>query len=555
MSNPTIIKHQDDTFHSWIWEQMWFGVGTPVTKYNFHKPNVGDKVTRWDDAVYRVTAVTEDGIPTLELQSRLRNESIFNENSTSLITALSIYQPNSPTRLFVDRNVSPASVNVDARMLVFEEESDKLRFFLGSDTSENGTVISERYNSSGVLISDEVELIETTPGDPKEKRPTAFNTTSDIKTGDVVTAVAYTPTGRVTGSWPFLVVEATNALAPSAAGVYLQDISLESALLSDTDLTLIENQVNSPFTTMLVQCRLHYSDGSSSLVNVDGNKCILHGVENFDTSLTIRPVDVMLSYYPDDTEPFINGSGGARPHITRPYRLANIVHDSSINLKLYVIPTFVDAVTGYTYVWKLVNLDGDVNIDVTDDVTANTLSGVSISGTDYGNKQSVRLAIRMDDIGLGGIYSGHIHTQDVGVTVSIPGTPGAYPWVLDYVGDGGNPFGLQWYASASNVGSGAINVGQGANDIDEWLSYLYTPLAPLFDVTLQLEPTRPTHFAIEYNGVREVYPVENYDANLTKVATAPAFADNQTVSIEWIHRTGTTDRILGISPLLIKVDL
>lgn len=550
-----LLKHQDGIFREWNKNQLYFGT-PPAPGVTLHVPNIDDAVTDWSVGKYRVSAVDPiTNIPTLELKFLFTDQSVLDRESTSLVTALSIYQPTALTRAFYDDSVSPATITIDTMFRAYGSEPDKMIFFLGTDVSAaTGVIISERYNTGGTLIGNDVPLEKLVPSIDTEKRPATFATTHPLANAEVITGVAYNATGGVVSKQVFLLTASATIRPPAASDVYLTDVTLRSSLLSATDTALLENHLGTPFTTALVKAVLHYSDGSETEINVDGTKCVLQGVEYFDTSLIGPPTNLVLTYYPSASEPFINGGGGGANHLSRHYRLANTAIDTSFSLKLYVVPTYIDVTTGYTYKWRITNLAGDLDVDVTSDVVARHSDGSAFSGTDYTTAQEITMSLDMDTVAPG-TYPGHVHTQRLTATMNIPGSGGYNPWILDYIGDGSFAYGQNTNASASNLGAGAINIGMGTTSEDAFLLRLYSPIAPLFDITAQPEPTRPTHFKLEYGGVSSIHEISEYNSNITKVGVAPAFGENTTVNVVWIFRGATGDRILGHSPMIIRLDL
>lgn len=548
-----LLAHDGEPSRDWDISEIYMGTD-PVDGQTLHIARVKDRVNDPAKGLYLVIAMSGN-IPTLELKVKYSQQGQFDPNSDSLVTSLSMRQPNSTAKAFFDVTQTPPTIQIDGRWIQYDSEPVTMIFFKGTDTNKlTGTIISERRDANGDLIGVNIPLFPHNPAINTEKRPDVFTTSYPLKRGDVITGVAYTAVGGVFSEEPFVVVESATIRAPSHNAIFLENLTMKSPLISGPDPKLLLNSQGTPFNTSLIKGVLWYSDGSKTEVNVDGTKCVVHGLDRFDTSRVGTPSDIMISYYPDITEPFINGGAGATKHLTRGYKLANIAVDTSYALKVYPVPKFISTAIGYEFKWRVTNMAGDLDIDVTADIIASLPDGTGIKGNNYGVPQKVTIALNMDTIAPG-VYPGHIHTQIMDITLSIPGSGGWSPWVIDYIGGGVNNYGIDLKVSATNVNGGKFKVDFGQMNVTDWLAKVYLESAPLWDITFTDKPITPSHFILEYNGVTSEHPVATFKNILDKVVTATPFADNQTMNIVWIYRSGSGDRLLAMSPVLIRADL
>lgn len=549
-----LLQHEGEPLQVWFLQNTYQGV-TPVDGKTLHVVRVNEKIIDPDVGEYIVTAVGVDNVPTLRLVVKYTTSGQADQESDSLITALSMRQPNSTAKAFYDTSVNPPSITIDGRFLQYGAEATSMIFFRGVDTTaETGEVISEMYTADGVYDGAIVPLIVSDSVQPTWKIVDVFYSTADLKSGDIITGVAYKANGGKFTKEPFIIEESAAIRPLSQSTVSIEAITLTSPLLDPTNQKLLLNALNTTFSTSLVTGLLHYTDGSQVPVNIDGNKCVLHGVDRFDTSRMGEPSEVIISYYPGATEPFINGGMGAKNHVSAMYFLANRRYADDYSFKLWPIPTFNGEIVGYTFHWRLTNLAGDIDIDVTDYVTAVLSDGSDLRGNNYGVVQTVTLALPLTEV-IPGIYDDYVHTQRMDITLSIPSSANWSPWVYDFIGGGINNYGVNQYSSATNVNGGIFVIDFGQEDVNNWLTKVYDESAPLWDSSVQEAPTVPTHFRLEYNGVTDEYPIADYAQEFAKVSTAPAFANNQTMNIVWIFRSTDGDLILGMSPVLIRLDL
>lgn len=549
MSTVIINAPDDRSFHQWHIKELYFG-DTPTGEV--FRPNVGDMVTDPDIGIYEVVSVNEESIPTLELKTRFSSESLFNVNSTSLITALSHYQPSSVTRAFINKSTSPYTVNIDGRYLEHGSESTTMVFFRGTDTSEDGEVISEVYNSNGTLIGTQIQLIEISPGLSTSKRPGTFKTSKEIDAGEVITGVVYTADGGKFSTQPFLVSETGIARSTNYMDKHIVAVSLKGDAMSTTEDDLIVNYVGTPLSSLLLKGVLHYSDGSTIETNINGSKMVLHGLDDFDTSFVGRPSNVVLSYYPSSSEPYINGGIGEVASISAVYRLSNITEISSYTLKVFVLPVWNADAARYTFEYRLMNMEGDLDVDVTAYVrVVRESDDLAISGTDFAVKQNIRLSLDMALVSPV-VYSGYIHTQKFDITLDDPSAISGQTWLIDYVGDGTNIYGQNILASITSEGDELL-IDQGMSSSDEWLTKLFYSVEPLYDPEVLSRGPTPTHFIIEYKGeVSGKIPLSSWADNIDKPDNMESFSLTDTVSVQWVLETAEGDNILGVTPIYIK---
>lgn len=553
-----LITHENERFQVWGIHEIYVGQTVPAA-VSLHVPNVGDEVVDRNVGVYFVSSIDpnpNDPIASLELRQRYSNASAFDNTSDSLVTGLSMYQPSSATRCFVDDSVTPFSVTLDERWRSFADASHGKLFFGTDTTPGSGIVISEVYNGANVLIGEDVPYTVVDTNAPTVKRPATFNTSRVMTNAQVVTMVDYNAAGDVIGTHPFLVQLSSFIRPASSSTKQLESFTLRGILIDPADENRINNPINTPVDTSTFSLRLNYSDGSNvDNIAIDGSRAVIHGLDNFNTAISGTPKSIAVSYYPGPGEPFINGGGGARPHLTRSYELANVVDDTSFSLKLFCIPEFVSTLAGFEMKWYLTNLDRDLFVDVSTAVIVSDLAtGRPYDKTNYNAKQQLSVTLAMDPV-LPGQYPGHVHTQRVDVTLSVPGTVDPSPWVIDYVTDGVDVYGVEEYVSASLLAGGTFNLSNQIPTFSKWIHELYVTSHPLYDLAAEHVPPTPTHAIVDYEGAIIEIPVEDWEINHLLPTGAPAFEDNKTIKVKWIVRSGGGDLVLAYTPLLVKLDL
>lgn len=516
---------------------------------------VGDFVVDWDVGIYRVSAV-EPGtnIATLEIKHRFSDSTLIDASNGSLISALSMYMPNSATRSIYNDEVSPATITTDHRYITRGIESVEMRVFYGVDISDTGEVISARFDGGGNQISDLIPLVEVVTGEPRIKRPPVFETTKVLKSDDIITYVFYDAAGHKSGVQPFLVSEGGAIFDYNSGAAFITGIELRGDMIDDTDTKLINNPLNTPFQTALLEAWLTYSDGSEVRVPIDGNKCRLEGVSTFNTSDISTPKNVVLIYDCDPGEPAVNTGGALERFIAEQYKLANIVVDTSFSLKLFAVPKYQDNTTGWLYDYYLTSLAGDVDAEVTNFVTARDDNGDPVPGTNHGNPMQVTMGLDLDTV-LPGAYPDHYHTQMYTLTTQVPGATVEH-FTLDYQNGGTQVYRCDEYAHGATTGDGQLNISQDFASLNLFLGELYLNIHPLYDTSVLIQPEDPTHAVIMYEGAElEIELATQWDQTISFPTGWPLLEEYKTVVLKWIVRDGSNDYIKGYTPMLIRMDL
>jgi len=472
----------------------------------------------------------------------------------SLELGLAYKPPQITSRMFIDYATEPATIVVDAHYTILDKAATQIKVFMGRDTSDGGQVISHTVNTSGVIMS---EMVDVEPIDvtlPAIRRPLRFNTTTDIPAGQVLTAVIYANTGKIIGEDIFVAVQSRMISGPSAASVYIDGISLVSPMLSTTDALVIENPFGHSFTGSSAACLLHYSNGRSVTMPIDGNKVILHGLDSFDSSRMGSNTSVVLSYYPGEDEPAINVRGVTTPSIAKTYTLVNIPISGDYRLRAYIIPHW-DVASGWALRVLLTDVEYAVYIDVTEYAELRDALGNPLTLIGDGTMSRVHMSIDLSGM-TNDTYDGYVHTQKLDIALPTYSDIDVEGWRIDYGCDGMTVYGTELYARVSQAGSRPFKIDCGLADVDKWLATLYRGLDPSYDNTLYSEAPTPTSFRLEHGGVDGdmvigTFPIVTWDAVLY-LGTGREWLSGKPLNIVWLLDSLESTKVLAVSPLPVK---
>jgi len=505
-------------------------------------PNKGDLIFDRDKeqfSIVRSVAPSPSHISVLEPLDLLTDQINAKEE---LLSGLSNYQPHIAHRAFYNDQVTPKTIMIDHRAYVYGTDYTVCKLFKGYDTSVDGVVISQTYGSSGQVTGENVDLELLDPNNQAIKRPGVINTSHDLEDGDVVTLVAYSPTGGPGGSISF-VVNKTSAIRPvDMVTKTIVDVVLVSSYLDPQDSNKIILPANIPLNGNNFAARLVYNDGSTADINIDGTKCRLVGIDNFNVGEAGSIAQAVLLYYPDSNEPFINGNNASLAHMSRTYNVqANIV-DSNYAYKVFLVPSWNG--TTFDVDYYLANLDRNILIKIPSaEMTATKPNGDPLDYNPSGPLQTLDISVNVDNL-VPDNLNGFVHTQTVKIQFgSMSGPTAGTPWLIDYVGDNNNVYGNNFGYTFTDTGptiqlemtrgpaDGPIN---SPADAQMWLDDQYNPLYPLYNPNTEPNAPDPSHVTIigpDGTEHTEEYDLTNPSGPFLEVSKSVAWQAGQTVTL------------------------
>lgn len=541
-----LIRHDNEANRAWNIDETYLGPNSSPTQ--IHIVNVNDIIYNFAVGLYRVTFVDEDFIPTLEpwIPPNIREETI-NDTLWANLTANRISIGN---RVMVNTSDSPYVVNFNGQYIIYNRDAVSAKLFRGTNTTNTGVVISRVYDGTGTLVSDSIPLQNVYPDNDAIKRPSTTNIDVELNAGEVVTLVHYSVTGAPIWAEQFIVT-LSNAIRPQTTATrYLTDISIVSDLIDETDPLVIRNELYTTLSTILMKCRLHYTDGSYVDIDFDGSKAVLYNLDNFNSSAAGPSTSVTAAYYPSSTEPAINLAGNSSiPMLFKTYQLVNHTENADFALKLYVVPRYRSVVEGYDLSFYLGNMAYDDIVDVTAHVDYALINNNAFNGAAYGSTSVVQAVLRLDDV-IPGLYPDHVHVQRFSLTLNAPTLGDSDGWVIDYTNDSVEMYGqgiVAWYNPAYRN----LNIKSGQIRLSDWLDVMYRRSKPIFDEELLSSAPEPTHFEIAYGGITTRYTVSDWNS-LISVPSQITAVNFSSMVLTWIRVDDGVDKYLSVTPMIIK---
>lgn len=451
-------------------------------------------------------------------------------------------------RMYVDKSVMPYKATIDQRLKVAGSATSYAKVFRGSDLGETGKVISKVFNNSGMLVSQNVQL-EVAAIDSHVnysiKTVIPFFTTEDLPDGEIVTVVLYSDNGHVVSKRQLLVENTTFIRSVNTSTKYVTNISLESPFLSLTQDNVIELPLNIPLNSLNLTGVVHYSDGTTLKLPVNGSKFKILGLGQLVSSIIGQQLELVLSYVLGTNEVAYNGVTSDGKYITENYKIQIINPNNSYAVKLFCYPVWINSINGYSLQWWLYNLDRNTYFDVTSLVTFSPVTGPYNSKA-YGQLQRKSVSINLKNVS--GAFKSFVHTQLVDIVLYGEPQNGDTPWSIAHESIADRPvYGED--ISAKKIGNQSLNLTNEFLNVTLWKENIYRRIYPLTDGTSELQAPEPTHFVAQYSTVEVEVPIANWNQDINFGVNITNYKN---VNLRFIKRTPNGDLQLGVASMVIK---
>lgn len=544
---PVIQFDRNRSFRVWDVAQIWKGTG--VVSTGTIVPNPRDIVIDPGVGLFLVLSVDseitlENPEPSYLSVLQLLLPWVQQDGQTT-------HQSSVLDRAYLNTKVRPYTITIDPTYTVAGSDAAYMKLFRGTDTSAlSGEVISAVY--SGLSITSENIMLErVNPNNDAEKRPVMCNCTQAMNDKELITGVIYNHQGGVIGERLFL-VRLSNAMRGLGQTTdYIVDVVLLSSMLDPNILDTINVPASVPIAGGDFRAQLIYNSGAVSEIAVGTNKCKIHGLDHFNTSLSGVVGKVVLTYYPDETEAVINTTNPAINNLSHMYNIRTINNVLDASYKIYVVPKYNAAQHKYNHnEYYLTDLQYGTFIKLTGaGLTVRPIGQTPLDYAEGGLAQMFILSCRVAQY-LPGVPGEYRFTQAFTLQY---GEPGSFPWVLDYLNDNVNPLGVNTFVEFSDAN--IISLRSGTSTLPSWLARVWYPLYAIYDDTIQDFAPVPTHYKLMYEteigGVREIS--STWNNNLPNDFSIP-FVHHSTISIIWLKATATVDEYLtlGVTPMRLQ---
>jgi len=448
-------------------------------------------------------------------------------------------------RLYYDDKVFPHRLDPDRR--IYLPGVDTYKIFRGTLTTEDGQVVSKLYDNTGNFISESIPL-ELAAIDSHSNVQVKFagpcSCTEVLNEGEVMTLVAYSNTGHVVYS-KLLTVERTSTIRSSnISRKYITHISLKSPFMSESAQDQVDYPLNIVLNTMNFMGVVHYSNGETLELPVDGNKFRLHGLDFAVAAIPNSVRTISLTYVLSSNEASVGGNENFQNGITRNYKFRVTDPNYGLSAKLQPFPVWQDELNGYTLRWFLTNMERSTWFEVTDKVRFNPQYG-AFSPLLYGVKQTRQVYLNLKDVNPA--FKNFNHVQFVDITLFGPPNSAGPAWTTKSKIEAPNVFGTD--RGARKINTGRINLAKLDDAYETWLQELYYNTYPLYDSRIEPGPLLPTHVIVQYGGQQVTLPLDQWNANVGFTGDLDLY---KSVFLRFIRRIGSNDLQLSFASLVVK---
>lgn len=504
--NP--IYDEDIPHRIWLMDDIWLG-DSAEGKYVVKPKDLVYEIIGGNTTLYRVVSVDEETlIPTLK-------ETIIKVDNATFLEADILFGVGPGTqadtyRVYIDKSTSPYTLCVDQRLQVNGTMTKTAKIFKGSTVDSSGEVISMLYDNSGNFISENIplELVAINNHDNYAiKSIPPCKTKADLVDGEIVTAVLYGDDGGVVSKRQLLVENTAFIRNRDVSVKYISHISLECGFFSENNDHLIEFPVNLPLNSINLMGVVHYSDGSTLKLPVDGNKFQLAGLNDFVSTIVGQKVELVLIYTLSDDEVAYGTIVGEKHTMTEPYELLVTDINLDLSVKLFCYPEWQSEAAGYKLKFYMFSQDRNLWENVTPLVQFDDRTE-ALDGKLYGYKQFKTVYLNMRDVS--STYKNYTHVQNIEVILLRKPDGRNSLWKVKSVADENLPYyGEKTFAILKKINNSyALKIDNEKNDVSEWLKSFYDVNTPMFNSLYETTYPKPTHFYLTVDGVTTKYMVE-----------------------------------------------
>lgn len=541
----TPILGPSELFVTWSKEQIYLG----QEGLNKYIPKIGDLVFDIPGYVIEwVSDIKPDFTPVLlPWTPRQANN---DDESSGLDQLISLGGGCSDTiRLLVNKSYDPHMCAIDQAYTFNGHQVRYARVFRGTPSEPGYEVISMTYDASGNFISHDVGLDTVLVQDPAntiQRTVKPFYTTMDIKTGESCTVVLYGENGQHLGDRRLVVMESGWVHSMAADVREVEDISLETWLLSPSEPNVIDIPMNLLSNSLNAIGVVHYNDGSTrKFPAMDGEHFDILGMNHFIASTAALREPIWLRYTLAQGEISTQTGQNDERRILKRYYVRTVPAKNEYSVRLWCYPVWIDSINGYRLEWFFTNLERQAVINVTSLVHYNTDTNASFNPKAYGLTQTLSVSINLADISPA--YHAHRHVQVFNVDLLKQGTESPTLW---RIADDGVPgyFGVDNLAKYVFVNQNLkrLRVDLGALNEQEWLDRLYYKTNPLYDQFSESRPPTPNYFSIEVPGSNQVIerPLEDWNKELVFTGE---LKHTDTIFIRFLTHSNNQELVLSIA--------
>lgn len=439
-------------------------------------------------------------------------------------------------RVYLNRSSYPYRLTVDTHCFVGGDNNAYAILYKGGVPSMGGQPVSQMYDASGQFITDRVPL-EAIKLDSHEvqnlKVVSECFTTLDLADGTPITVVFYSLDGVPQSKSMLLLENTTYIRGVDIKRRFITNITMSSPWISPADPNTLRFPLNIPANALGLMGTVHYSDGDSMTLPVDGNKFSILGLDGYLSTIIGEEQDLVLRYALGKDEINYAGQGQwSQDFVTQGYKFVTEMMEAGYTVKLFPYPFWDQQLQGYRLRWWLLDLERTAFKEVTNLVEWSAQSG-AWDPQNYGMIQRFQINLNLRKVSQA--YKAMIHTQQCEITLFSPPWEQPTPWLVANQPMPNMPaYGRE--TKAKIVMLNKVNLSAGRANLDEWIEDIYGTTYPLIDRRSEVRAPRPNNFALSIDDGQTwtEYPVQRWNEDI--LFTRP-LSPNRNILIRFFRRT------------------
>lgn len=532
-------------FQRWSIDQIFTGTHGE----NKYVPNVRDIVENVETGDEWIVESIDEVTLKAKLVARKRNLGLGGISEEDVLIGVGPGEITDTFRIYVDKSVRPFTMAVDARCMLAGDDLSSYQICKGSEVDGTLRVISTHYDQGGTYLGNVVPLKLAAMRDHSNYAIYAIptcTTTEELVDNDVVEMRVYSVTGGLRARYRLLVENTSFIHLTDAAQKYVTHISLDTPFLSNTDPHLIEYPLNVNLSGVNLFGVVHYSDGTTLRMPVDGTKFQIFGLDNFIASTVGERAEPILQYNLSNDEVHYGSTVGLGRSLQQNYTSISTKEDGSYTVKLFAYPQWVDEVNGYRMEYFLFNLDRRTWQRVTSFVQYNS-NLPAFNPRLYGINQQLSVSIDLSKVNPS--YKKWTHVQVIDVTLFRNATDHSdTPWTVAYERNQLPPYGQSSWAKVTHVSANVrrVNISNGETTLANWLNKFYHNTKPLYSPSREVKAPEPNMFALEIGDKKFEFTIDKWN---TELSVSAAINSEDTVFVRFFKRNTDGDLQLAMAGL------
>lgn len=515
----------DPSYNAYLGQKIVPAVGSIVQD--------SDDTPLWVEAVDPVTFVPSYTAVPLSTE---------NENVVSLLN-----YGNTTFRLYVDYRAKPYPATPDSKC-IFIGKSPRYYTLTRYPDTANESVISQRYDANGKLISQLVPLVALDASKSSWYLPRCHTSVTLEHNEEVRVKIFGEDGAQVSTALMFTkesaVINEDALYSPTIVGMTVSGLQQ----LTNGTFFVYERQ---DFDAIGLVATLVYSDGSTSVVPLDGDKCILYGQEDFISSFSGLKQYVTVKYFRSKGESIAPGLGDVTGSmISKTIPVTVIPNTLATTNKIIVIPIYNATLARYIPRYWMYFADGRGYVDVTGFVTIKAGSFVA-DASHFGVQQTYVIGVDMNKVDPIHYATTSIYQQNVVVTFNSPATlvkwtlkdSATSPYILGQDNASSRRPLIRYDAARTQYFIPASIF----TNVAAFIKSFYTQAAPPYDPAVSELPQQPTHFVIRdvLSGAivtPGLIPIASYAQAFNLTATPKNLYVGAVLMVEFINQINSNQR-------------